>query len=193
MNRATFMAQLRAGLAGLHAADIEDCLADYESHFADGTAAGRSEHELAEALGDPTRLARELRAEVGFKRWEQDRSAGNFLGVILALLGLATIDLIFLLPFLCVMIVVFLALAAASLAIMAVGSFLVFNRLGGWHHPVTNPALQLLAGFGLFSGGLGGGALLLLITDWVARGLIRYARLHFRLFDSATGSIPNSI
>ena len=53
------------------------------------------------ALGDPMRLARELRAEVGFRRWEQNRNAGNFLGVVLALLGLATIDFIILLPLLC--------------------------------------------------------------------------------------------
>src|SRR5438270_279900 len=101
MNRAHFMAQLRDGLSGLHHTDIDDIVADYERHFADGAADGRSEDEVAAALGDPQRLARELRAEVGFKRWEQNRNAGNFLGVVLALLGLATIDLVFLLPILC--------------------------------------------------------------------------------------------
>ena len=101
MNRAHFMAQLRDGLSGLHHSDIDDILRDYESHFADGLADGRSEDEVAAALGDPARLARELRAEVGFRRWEQDRSAGNFLGVVLALLGLATIDIVILFPILC--------------------------------------------------------------------------------------------
>ena len=71
MNRANFLAQLRAGLSGLHQSDINDVIADYESHFADGVAAGRTEDEVAAALGDPARLARELRAEIGFKRWEQ--------------------------------------------------------------------------------------------------------------------------
>ena len=88
MNRAHFMAQLRDGLSGLHHTDIGDIVTDYERHFADGAADGRSEDEVAAALGDPQRLARELRAEVGFKRWEQNRNAGNFLGVVLALLGL---------------------------------------------------------------------------------------------------------
>ena len=32
-----------------------------------------------------------MRAEVGFRRWENDRSAGNLAGVLLALLGLATL------------------------------------------------------------------------------------------------------
>jgi len=118
MKRADFMAQLRAGLSGLHAADVDDILADYETHFADGAAHGRSEEEVCTALGDPARLAREMRAEVGFRRWENNRSAGNLAGVLLAgvllaLLGLATLDLIFLFPVLLVMIAVFLGLAWA--------------------------------------------------------------------------------
>ena len=75
----------------MHHTDINEILRDYESHFADGLADGRSKDEVAAALGDPSRLARELRAEVGFRRWEEKRNPGNFLGVVLALLGLATI------------------------------------------------------------------------------------------------------
>ena len=69
----------------------------------------------ARALGDPARLAREMRAEVGFRRWESDRSAGNLAGVILALLGLATLDLMFLLPILIVMVAVFFGLACGCI------------------------------------------------------------------------------
>ena len=52
MNRATFMMQLRRGLAGLPQNEIDDICADYESHFADGAGHGRSEDDVAEALGD---------------------------------------------------------------------------------------------------------------------------------------------
>jgi uncharacterized membrane protein len=69
MNRAHFMAQLRDGLSGLHHTDINDIMTDYERHFADGAADGRSEDEIAAALGEPDRLARELRAEMGFRKW----------------------------------------------------------------------------------------------------------------------------
>jgi uncharacterized membrane protein len=189
MKRADFMAQLRAGLSGLHSADVDDILADYESHFADGAAHGRSEEEVCSALGDPARLAREMRAEVGFRRWESDRSAGNLGGVILALLGLATLDLIFLFPILISMVFVVIGLACACIGVIIGGTFLLFNLLGNWPHPVTPPGLQALVGTGLVSGGIGGGALLMLVVNWAARGLIRYARLHFRLFDTATQSI----
>ena len=187
MNRAHFMAQLRDGLAGLHHTDINDIVADYESHFADGAADGRTQEEVAAALGDPVRLARELRAEIGFRRWEENRSAGNFLGVVLALLGLATIDFIILLPFLCFLAALFFGLAVACLGMVVGGAFLLFNLL--WGGVMGNTGMQLLIGLGLISGAIGGGALLLLLMDVIAKLLIRYARLHFRLFDTANKSI----
>lgn len=189
MNRANFLAQLRAGLSGLHQSDINDVIADYESHFADGVSAGRTEDEVAAALGDPSRLARELRAEIGFKRWEQERSAGNFIGVVLALIGLATIDILFLLPVLGVMLGVLFAATLVCVGCLIGGAILLGNLLVGGDGMIGNNTLQMLTGIGLASGGIGGGALLLLVLDWVARGLIKYARLHFRLFKSANDSI----
>jgi uncharacterized membrane protein len=187
MNRAHFMAQLRDGLSGLHHADIADILADYENHFSDGAADGRSEEEVAAALGNPSRIAREMRAEVGFKRWEQDRSPGNFLGVILALVGLATIDFVILLPLLCGLAGICFAWFIACLGCVIGGSFLLFSLL--WGGTMDDAALQTLIGAGLISGAVGGGALLLLLLNAVAKALIRYARLHFRLFDTANNSI----
>ena len=190
MNRAHFMAQLRDGLSGLHHTDISDIVTDYERHFADGAADGRSEDEVAAALGDPARLARELRAEVGFKRWEQNRNAGNFLGVVLALLGLATIDFLFLLPILCAMAAVFFGLSVGCLGLIVGGSFMLFNLLPfGWGHAMNNPLAQALIGIGLIAGAIGLGALLLWLMEIIAKLLIRYARLHFRLFDSANASL----
>lgn len=187
MNRAHFMAQLRDGLSGLHHTDISDILRDYESHFADGLADGRTEDEVAAALGEPARLARELRAEVGFRRWEEHRNPGNFLGVVLALLGLATIDFVILLPILCLLAAVFFGLAMGCLGCVIGGSFLLFNLM--WGGVMGNAAMQLLIALGLISGAVGGGALLLLLMDVIAKLLIRYARLHFRLFDTANQSI----
>jgi uncharacterized membrane protein len=190
MNRAHFMAQLRDGLSGLHHTDISDIVADYERHFADGAADGRTDDEVAAALGDPSRLARELRAEVGFKRWEQNRSAGNFLGVVLALLGLATIDFVIMLPVLCALAGLFFGLSVGCLGLIVGGSYLLFNMLPfGWEHAMNNLFAQALIGIGLISGAIGLGALLLWLMELIAKLLIRYARLHFRLFDSANASL----
>ena len=128
--------------------------------------------------------------EAGFKRWEQERSAGNFFGVVLALIGLATIDILFLLPILGMMLAVFFGVTLVCVGCVIGGGILLGNlMLGGDGLMMGNQTLQMLTSIGLLSGGIGGGALLLLVLDWVARGLIKYARLHFRLFKSANDSI----
>jgi hypothetical protein len=90
---------------------------------------------------------------------------------------------------LCALAGIFFGLAVACLALVVGGSFLIFNLLPfGWHAVLGNALMQALAGIGLICGAIGGGALLLLVIEIIARLLIRYARLHFRLFDAANHS-----
>ncbi|MGH6827561.1 MAG: DUF1700 domain-containing protein [Rhizomicrobium sp.] len=191
MNRAMFLAELRMGLSGLPAQEIEETIADYESHFNEGMAAGRNEAAIANALGDPARLAKELRAEAGFRRWESKKSAGGLVSAVIALLGLATLDLIFLVPFLCVVGAILLAIFATAVGLLFAGAavwllavfpgMMVFGPTG-----ILGSSLALfLAGLGLIAGAVGLAALGWLTLDAVVRGLAHYARLHFRLIDSA--------
>ncbi|HTZ78986.1 MAG TPA: DUF1700 domain-containing protein, partial [Stellaceae bacterium] len=93
MNREMFLRLLRQGLDGLPPGEIDEILADYAAYFDEARASGRSEENVSAALGDPRRLARELRAESGLRRWESHRSFGNFVAALLALAGLAAVDL----------------------------------------------------------------------------------------------------
>jgi uncharacterized membrane protein len=191
MNRAMFLSELRMGLSGLPHSEIEETVADYEAHFSEGMAAGRSEAAIANALGDPARLARELRAEAGFKRWESERSAGSMFGAVFALLGLATLDLIFLIPFVCVIGAILLSMLITAIALFFAGGavwllalfpgLMMFGATG----MLGNGIALGLAGFGLIAGGVGLAALTWLLLDVFIRGLVQYARLHFRLIDSA--------
>jgi uncharacterized membrane protein len=192
MTRADFIAELRQGLAGLPRARIEDVVADYDSHFSEGLAAGRSQEEIAAALGDPARLARELRAEAGFRRWESEGTPGSLAGVVLALLGLATVDIMFLLPFLFPLAAIFFAFAAASFGMFVGGVALSMVSLFpglAWFGLSGNFAGALalgLAGIGLIAGGIGLGALVWLGAHLTARLLVRYARLHFQLINAVS-------
>ena len=94
MTRAEFMGRLRRGLVGMPTAAAAEIAADYEMHFEDGAAAGRTEAEVAAALGDPDRLARELRAEAGARRWDQEKNPSAAAGAVFAVLGLGAIDLL---------------------------------------------------------------------------------------------------
>jgi uncharacterized membrane protein len=191
MNRAMFLSELRMGLSGLPQSEIDDTVADYEAHFAEGLAAGRSEAAIASALGDPARLARELRAEAGFKRWETERSAGSMVSAVFALLGLATLDLIFLIPFVTAIGAILLSMLVTAIALFFAGGAVWLLALFpglvmfGTSGMLGNGMALALAGFGLIAGGVGLMALTWLLLDVFIRGLVQYARLHFRLIDSA--------
>jgi uncharacterized membrane protein len=191
MNRAMFLSELRMGLSGLPQNEIDETVTDYEAHFSEGMAAGRSEAAIASALGDPARLARELRAEAGFKRWETERSAGSLFGAVIALLGLATLDLIFLIPFVCVVGAILLGMFVTAIALFFAGGVVWLAALFpglmmfGTSGMLGSGMALALAGFGLIAGGVGLAALSWLLLDIFVRGLVQYARLHFRLIDSA--------
>ncbi len=179
MTKEAFLSALRTHLRGLPAATTEDIVSDYASHFDEGLAAGRSEADVAAALGDPARLARELKAEAGLKRWDEERSPSAAAGAVLAILSLGAIDLLILMP---VLLVVFslmfafgcmaAALVVAGLVMMAASPFSIFAG----RFPQA-----LLGGLGFLSGGMSLGALMALIGIGLTNLLIRYGRFHIRL------------
>ena len=185
MTREAFIARLREGLRGLPPHAVADILADYETHFADGLAAGRTEAEVAQALGDPARLARELRAEAGLKRWEDERSPGGAVSAVVAVLGLGAVDLFILLP----------VLMAVGGTLFGVGVAVVAGLFAGGAlfaaGPFTDfpggPAAAILGGLGLISGSTALGALVVLVAIGVVNALVWYARLHYRLLKPALG------
>lgn len=182
MNRLAFLTILSDGLAGLPARDIDDILADYAAHFDEARAFGRSEEEVAAALGDPRRLARELRAETGLRRWENNQSLGNSAAVLLAVGGLAMVDILFLLPLLFAMmlLVLVISLVVFVLGIIGFGLLLSLFKVGHFAS-ITAMVLRAVAGIGLIAASAGCGVLLLLALNGAVKLLGRYARLHYRM------------
>lgn len=182
MNKAAFLRILRDGLAGLSARDIDEILADYSAYFDEAHASGRSEEDVAAALGDPRRLARELRAETGLRRWENHRSLRNYATVLLALSGLAAVDILFLLPLLfAVMLTVLVAcLVIFVLGMIGIGALLSVFKIAQFAS-ISTIALRVIVGIGLIAASAGVGTLLLFALNGAVKKLGGYARLHFRL------------
>jgi uncharacterized membrane protein len=183
VTRDAFIARLRAGLRGLPPQAITDIVSDYEAHFAEGAAAGRSEEDVAQALGDPDRLARELRAEAGLKKWEEQPNPSAAAQAVFAVLGLGAIDLLVLLPILMTVAGTLFGLFVAVMAIFIAGG--VVFAAGPFFHPPGGPATAVLIGIGMIAGASSGGAILILITTWVVNALVWYGRLHYRLLKPA--------
>jgi uncharacterized membrane protein len=187
MTRQEFLTKLRGGLAGMPATAIADIVSDYETHFADGQAAGRSEQEVASALGDPTRLARELRAEQGLKAWQETRTPSTAVTAVFAVLGLGALDFLFLFPILIGVASALLGLYIAEIVGVVIGGAMMvggpfFDGGGG------AASALILAGLGVIAISVSLGALTLLATIWLINGLVWYGRLHFRLLKPAIDS-----
>jgi uncharacterized membrane protein len=183
MTRQAFMARLREGLRGLPPQTVADTMADYETHFAEGLAAGRTEAEVADALGDPGRLARELRAEAGLKRWEEQRSPSGAASAVFAVLGLGAIDVLILLPILMGVGGAIFGIAVGAIAVF-VGGGVVFAA-GPFTGVPGGPIVPILGGIGLMAGAASVAALLTLVTIGLVNALVWYGRLHYRLLKPA--------
>jgi len=184
MTKDQFLTALRTHLTGVPLSASDDIVADYASHFDEGLAAGRREEDVAAALGDPARLARELRAQAGLRRWEEERSPSAAAGAILAILSIGAIDLLILLPMLMVVISLVFALACVAAAFVIAGVFMLlfspFSILGG--HFIQGA----LGGLGFLSGGMAMGCLSALASIGLVNFLIRYGRFHLRLIKPIT-------
>jgi uncharacterized membrane protein len=182
MNRVGFLRILRDGLAGLPADDVDEILGDYAAYFDEAHAAGRNEEDVTAALGDPRRLARELCAETGLRRWESHHSLRNSTTALLALGGLAAVDFFFLLPLLFAVTLAMLVMGFVIFILGIVGLGLLLSLVKVGHFAsITAMMMRALAGIGVLSASIGCGALLLLALNGAVRMLGGYARLHYRL------------
>lgn len=186
MTRQAFLQRLRDGLRGLPPGAVDDIVSDYEAHFAEGAADGRSEAEVAQALGDPGRLARELRVEQGIRRWEEERNPSAAAGAIFAVLGLATFDILVLFPILLAIGGTLFGFVVASIAVFFAGVWVFVGGLTGNLTGGGPTGLQAaFGGVGMMSGAVCAGAVLILLVILLINGLVRYGRLHYRLLKPA--------
>ena len=183
MTRAEFMGRLRRGLVGMPTAAAADIASDYETHFEDGAAAGRSEAEVAAALGDPDRLARELRAEAGAQRWHQEKNPSAAAAAVFAVLGLGAIDILILLPALMGLAGVLFGMLIACLAVFFAGG--AAFAVGPFVGMPGGPVAAVLVGVGLMAGATSFGAVLTIVTIGCINALVWYGRLHYRLLKPA--------
>lgn len=135
MTQDAFIQQLRHELRSLPKQVVDEIVADYREYFGDALAAGRSEAEVVAALGDPVKLARELKAQATFRQWETRRSFGNLMRVVVSIAGLGLLQLFLLIPFMFYLLMLTVgymvsgALVVAGLVtVVALGS----HHLFGW-------------------------------------------------------------
>jgi uncharacterized membrane protein len=183
MNRIEFLRTLHDELDGrLADQDIEEILADYMAYFDEAQAEGRSEQDVATALGDPRRLARELHAETRLRQWESNHSLRNSATALLALGGLAAVDLFLLLPLIFAAGIALLVSGVLTFALGIAGIGTLFSLLKiAAFASITKLLLRAIVGLALLTASAGVGTAVLLSLNAAVKALGNYARLHYRL------------
>ncbi len=99
MKQDVFIDSLRQELSSLPKQAVDEIIADYHEYIGDALAAGRREEDVIAALGDPVKLARELKAQANYRQWQDRRSFGNLFRVIMSISTLGLLNVLLLVPF----------------------------------------------------------------------------------------------
>jgi uncharacterized membrane protein len=177
MTRSEFIRELDSLLRELPDKERLDILASYTQHFLNGVKSGKSEQEIAEALGSPRLIAQEILADHRIYQANSDASVGNMTRTVIATVMLVFFNLVFVLgPFLA-LIGVLIGLYAASLALLIAPVGLLFPFV----IPEASDHRTYMVFAGIASFGLGGMMAIGLfrVTGWLYRQSLRY--LHFNL------------
>lgn len=151
MTKTTFLKELERFLKPLAPEERQDILLDYEEHFQSGMQAGKSEDEVADDLGNPRIIAKELLAEYHITKAEEDRSVRNIGRAAIATLSLGFFNLVFALgPFLG-LVGLLVGLYAATLAfLISPIIIIVFHSWSGGFSVVVENIFNMM-----MTGGLG--------------------------------------
>ena len=183
MTRAEFLTRLRRGLNGLPAETVDEIVADHEAHFVEAAAKGRDDPEIAAALGNPERLAREVKAEAGMARWEAEKTPSSAIAALVALLGLGAIDILILLPILMSVVMSLFAVFVAAIAVFFAGG--VVFVAGPFTEVPGGPLTAIFAGIGVMALGVVMAAITAILSIWLVNLLVWFGRLHYRLLKPA--------
>lgn len=129
MNKSEFIGALDKALGNISEQAKQEILYDYEEHFSVALEMGKTEEEIAYALGDPKQIARQFRAECALRRAEDASSLGNIFRAVFAAMGLGFFNLVFVLgPFLAAA-GVLMGLFIAAVGILFAGLALILAAL----------------------------------------------------------------
>ncbi|SFD81752.1 Uncharacterized membrane protein [Paenibacillus catalpae] len=177
MTRNNFLHQLDAELKGIPSLERADILHDYEEHFVFGLEEGKSEEEIAAALGSPAHIAKELLAGYHVKKASASSSAGSIIRAAWAVIGLSFFNLVIVLgPAVGVAGVIF-AGWAVSLAFLGSPLLVIVDA---FFHPDTFILFDLF-----FSLGMCGIGILIGMGMWYVTKLAKKASISYLKYNVA--------
>ncbi|MCJ7727620.1 MAG: DUF1700 domain-containing protein, partial [Actinobacteria bacterium] len=173
-------------LGGIPGEDRQDVISDFEEHFKEGLAEGRTEEDIAGSLGDPKSLANQFKASILVSEAEKTTSAVNITRAVLATLGLGFLNLIFILgPFIAI-VAVLISLFASAIAIVAAGITVFIASIFGPLIPqyfavLINPAVAIIGSIGVTCFGILFFVGCIYLSKILYRLFVRYIKFNLRI------------
>ena len=185
MTKQEFLKQLKAELTANQVLKVEEILADYEEHFNHGATKGKSELDIAVALGSPSTIAKAYKTDSMIQEIKNPESQfrwGLALNVLLRLMVIAPFNFFFLL----IPGVIIFGLQcdgwSAALAVGSAGFAILWNipTIGSLSVTIWLWLAGLSATLGFLGLGLIGILIMFFITKYIVLGLISYLQWNLK-------------
>ncbi|RZA13946.1 MAG: DUF1700 domain-containing protein [Proteobacteria bacterium] len=193
MTEHEFINQLSSALHSLPAAQRDDILVEYRSHFFEAKEHGKSEEDIANGFGDPKAVARTYVADYHFEQWQKPsegqgvgRSFSHLTRAVLMIISLLFFNFFFILwPVLAAGFVLLWAWIVVICAGLLSTLIAVLGLIGGVatvllpnvstqfavaFYALGTATLSCLLGFGLYR-----------LSQLAIRGILRYIKLNINL------------
>ncbi|PKG25304.1 HAAS signaling domain-containing protein [Niallia nealsonii] len=178
MTKDQFLKNLDSALKPLSQAERQDIIQDYEEHFLIGVEEGKTEQDIAEALGSPNQISKELLASYHIKKVDAKATTGNMFRAIWAAIGLGFFNLVIVLgPFIALIGLIFSGWAVGISFVLSPLLILIDLVLQPGAFEFFNLFISiLLCGLGIFIS-IG----MLYVTKYFIKGFIRYLKYNVAL------------
>jgi len=180
MKKNEFISALEKALAELNSDERREIISDFQEHFANGLAGGKTEEEVARELGDPVTLAGQYTE--GLTENKPTGTGSRVSQGALALVGLVLFDVMIAVPVISSLFGVWVALWAINAAIFAV-SFAGFAA-PFWVNSALSGAGCVCLGVSLLALSVLWGIGMCYLTKWCGRGLLEFGRAHLRIINN---------
>jgi uncharacterized membrane protein len=192
MQEHNFIKELERAIRPLPAAQREDVLADYRAHIFEARERGKTDEEIAAALGDPKTLGRTFVADYHLTRITNPIEGQKFTTSLyhmvrasLVVLSILAFNFFFMLwPILGLAFILGMSWILAGVAVI-VGLIFGFAALIGFAAPVAVGLSAKLAlsfySFSIFGASLLACVVLYLLSRWFLLGLMNYIKLNAKV------------
>jgi uncharacterized membrane protein len=189
MTQEKFLSDLKGALGRMSDEERREVVYDYEEHFRMGLAAGKTEDQISQSLGNPRQIGRSYAMESLLEepKGGGDVKAASVLRAVFASISLTFFNVIFILgPFLG-LVGVLIGMWGTAVALAASGVGVVLFPIGALVAPGLfsmvgmNLAFVIFAGIGVAGLGLLAGIGMWKLTQLFVRGTAAYLRFNARI------------